>query len=125
MRLPGLQTALIVEDELFIVLEVEDVILSLGFTETRSHSDVDSALRWLRSNTPALAVIDYRLRDTTSEILAERLVELKVPTIIYSGNEYVPDVDNPILNSFRWVYKPASPEVLRGAIAELMPMISA
>jgi DNA-binding NtrC family response regulator len=125
MTLPGPPSVLIVEDELFIVLEVEDVVLSLGFIEPSSHSDVHNALTWLRSNTPSLAVIDYRLRDTTSETLVERLVELKVPTLIYSGNEYVPEVDDPILRSFRWLSKPAAPEILRGAIAELLPMTSA
>jgi ActR/RegA family two-component response regulator len=73
-------TALVVEDELFIVLEIEEIVQPLGISCT-ALSEVAGALKWLKTNVPKFAVVDYRLRDTTSEKLVARLTELRVPTL--------------------------------------------
>jgi DNA-binding NtrC family response regulator len=110
------KVALVVEDELFIVLELEDLLRSVGFNIVVSRSSVTDALMWLGTERADLAIVDYRLRDTTSEALVDRLIEKATPTVIYSGNEYSEDVHNQAMKHFEWVSKPASPEVLGDAI---------
>jgi DNA-binding NtrC family response regulator len=110
------KVALIVEDELFIVLELEELLTEAGYNVGFSHSTVGSALLWLERNIADLAIIDYRLRDTTSEALVARLVEAKIPTIIYSGNDYSEDFHDRKMKQFEWVSKPSSPDVILAAI---------
>lgn len=109
-------SALVVEDEIFVVLDVEDCLSRYDLDEVHSVSTVSGALAWLKQNRPKFAVVDYRLRDTTSEALAARLTELNIPTVIYSGNTYSPDLDDPSLSSFEWVEKPATAKQLAAAI---------
>lgn len=81
-------TALILEDELFIVLDIEEVLLSLGFSEIVSFSTVSEAIAWLEGNEPAAAMIDLRLKTMTSEVVAAKLKASNTPTIVYSGNDF-------------------------------------
>ncbi len=108
--------ALIVEDELFIVLELEELARQHGFDDVAAFSAISSALEWLQSNRPHAAIIDYRLRDATCEALAARLIAEGIPTVIYSGNEYSPDIDDPALGKLEWVAKPAPSALLRAAL---------
>ncbi|WP_313602476.1 response regulator [Rhizobium sp.] len=108
--------ALIVEDELFIVLELEDLLNEAGYDVDSSHPTVSSALVWLETNKPDLAVIDYRLRDATSEVLIVKLIEVGTPTIIYSGNDCPDERSDHRTAQFEWVSKPAPPEIIRAAI---------
>jgi DNA-binding NtrC family response regulator len=110
------KTALIVEDELFIVLEVEDILRGAGYDRIIAYSAVASAMDWLEDNSADLAVVDYRLRDTTSEALVDRLIETATPTLIYSGNDFSEEFHDPAMKQFEWVSKPASPELLMSAI---------
>jgi DNA-binding NtrC family response regulator len=111
------KVALIVEDELFIVLDLEEVLRDAGYQRVVTHSALAAALAWLEDNRADLAVIDYRLRDTTSEALVDRLIETATPTVIYSGNEFSEEIHEPAMKHFEWVSKPASPEILLDAIS--------
>jgi DNA-binding NtrC family response regulator len=111
------KVALIVEDELFIVLELEDLLRGAGFDVVVSRSSVSDALVWLDTERADLAIVDYRLRDATSEALVDRLIETATPTVIYSGNEYSEDVHDPTMGRFEWVSKPAPSEILINAIS--------
>lgn len=108
--------ALIVEDEVLIVLELEEVLAMAGFTDVQAISSASSASKWLASNKPDLAIIDFGLRDGTSEELAEILAEMKIPFFVYSGTEYHPEEDHPLFSKLEWVSKPATSETLLSAI---------
>lgn len=109
-------TALILEDELSIVLDIEEVLLSLGFSEIVSFSTVSEAIAWLEGNEPAVAIIDLRLKTMTSEVVAAKLKASNTPTIVYSGNDFTPGVDHEVFADLEWVSKPASSCALHVAI---------
>lgn len=111
--------ALIVEDELYVLLEIEEVVGSIT-RSFQSCSSVAGALTWLESKHPSFAVVDYRLRDATSETLVARLRDLAVPTLIYSGNEFSSEFDDPVMASFKWLAKPISPQALKLEILKLV-----
>jgi DNA-binding NtrC family response regulator len=110
------KVALVVEDELFIVLELEDLLNEAGYADVVATSTVSDALAWLDSGRADLAIVDYRLRDATSERLIDRLIFEKIPTVIYSGNDYSDDVHNSTMKHLEWISKPSSPELIQAAI---------
>lgn len=110
------RTALVVEDELLIVLELEDLLIEAGYDVVVTKSSVSDAAAWLDTENADLAIVDYRLRDATSEALVDQLISTATPTVIYSGNDYCEEVHNQAMNRFEWVSKPASPEDLIEAI---------
>ncbi|MDM9625575.1 response regulator [Rhizobium sp. S152] len=108
--------ALIVEDELFIVLELEDVLRELGYGKVEAFSDTVAALSWLQHVKPAIAIIDYHLKGDTAENLVAILADAEVPTVIYSGRSYDPQTDGEALATCEWLMKPADDAMLAAAI---------
>ncbi|QFY61111.1 response regulator [Rhizobium grahamii] len=108
--------ALIVEDELFIVLELEDILLEMGYGKVNAFSEVAAALSWLEHGKPAIAIVDYHLKGGTAEDLIAVLAEASVPTVIYSGRSYDPQIDQ-ALSAYEWLMKPADETMLAAAIA--------
>ncbi len=119
MSKSGISTALVVEDELFIVLELEDILLELGYGKVDTFSDSNAALSWLEHSKPAIAIVDYHLKGGNAETLIAALVEAKVPTVIYSGRSYDPQTDNQALSTCEWLMKPADEQMLAAAIARV------
>lgn len=113
----SINVALIVEDELFIVLELEDVLIELGYGAVEAFSDAGAALVWLKHAKPTIAVIDYHLKGDTAENLVAVLAEAKIPTVIYSGRSYDPQTDGEALATCEWLMKPADDTMLAAAIA--------
>jgi len=112
--------ALLVEDEVFVVLDIEDMLLRGGVGVAATFASNDTALGWLETNRPSVAVVDFRLKDGSSAPLANALRRLGIPTIIYSGNSYEPDVHAADFGTFTWIGKPCDPEVLMSAIHAVM-----
>ncbi|MBB3965392.1 response regulator [Rhizobium metallidurans] len=110
------KTALIVEDELFIVLELEETLQELGYDEVVTFSKIDAAMSWLKSVAPAIAIIDYHLKDEIADELIRTLADLTVPTVVYSGRSPDPDADNDMLKACEWLTKPADQRMLAMAI---------
>lgn len=112
--------ALIVEDEVFIVLDLEDALSDIGLAVAATLSSNAAALEWLRQNRPSVAIIDYRLKDGTSEPLAEALRLAKIPTVVCSGNVYDPRIHEAEFGSFQWIGKPMETGALEAAIERAM-----
>jgi CheY-like chemotaxis protein len=88
------QSVLIVEDQVLIALDVEGMLLALGADECWMASNAADAIDFLRTGRPDTAVLDFKLAVGTSETVADRLIELDVPFIFFTGygeNLVVPD----------------------------------
>lgn len=107
-------TALIVEDEIFIVMDVEETLAAAGIHIAASFTTNRQAIGWLLLNRPDVAIIDYRLKDGTSEATLSVLMSMGVPTIIYSGIRLDDDVR--FAGAAAWVDKPGQPSDLMTAI---------
>jgi DNA-binding response OmpR family regulator len=61
---------------------------------------------WLDAWTPALAIVDIELHDGASENVVRRLIEIKIPFIIHSGDLPSQHSDTPFAAG-KWVNKPS------------------
>jgi CheY-like chemotaxis protein len=87
-------SVLIVEDQVFIALDMEDMLLALGARECWMASNAADAIDLLQARRPDAAVLDFKLAVGTSETVADRLIELRVPFVFFTGygeNFVVPD----------------------------------
>jgi DNA-binding NtrC family response regulator len=112
--------ALVLEDEVFIVLDLEEALLHQGVAVAATYSLNVKALEWLADHRPDIAIIDYRLRDGTSEQVSRALRALSVPTLIYSGNSYEPALHEADYGMFSWLNKPSSLEAVTTALQPLL-----
>lgn len=76
---------MIVEDDPFIAMDLEDTFRSFGYDVLGPFADVDSGLNSLRSNKPDVAMLDYNLGQETSIPLAKTLHKKDIPYIFLSG----------------------------------------
>jgi DNA-binding response OmpR family regulator len=95
---------------------------------TKSYRDItvagpfatcSSALSWLSSNTPDLAVLDTQLRDGSCRDLAVELRRRGIPFMVYSGatNTHMPE-----LAGMPWVAKPALGKTLLDALKQAITL---
>lgn len=76
---------LIVEDDAFIALDLEDVFEGAGFEVVGIVATVDAALSLLRRESVDVAVLDYNLGVETSIPIAQTLDRKGVPFLFLSG----------------------------------------
>ncbi|CFX02246.1 protein of unknown function [Candidatus Filomicrobium marinum] len=102
---------LLVEDEPLIAMDIADELEGHG---ARVHNvpSVDEALTILASAAVSAAVLDYRLADGTADELCQRLTDMGIPFVIYSGYTEVEGVCG------KWgvIRKPAAPNALVGMV---------
>jgi CheY-like chemotaxis protein len=79
------QNILIVEDQALIALDMEGLLLGLGARECWLVPSVFDALKLLEKTKLTLAVVDFNLGHETSESVADRLDELAVPFVFFTG----------------------------------------
>lgn len=80
-----MRKVLIVDDEPFIAMEMEDAVLAAGFGIDCVVHTVAQALHAIEQSSCDLAVIDANLRGESSEAVARRLCELGKRFIVVSG----------------------------------------
>jgi CheY-like chemotaxis protein len=76
---------LIVEDDPFIALDLEETVLRLGVKRARTVSNVAGALEMIATRAPDLALLDVGLLHENSFAVAERLAILKIPFVFITG----------------------------------------
>ena len=76
---------MIVEDDPFIAMDLEDTFLDCGYSVTGPFAEVTSALDSLETLLPDIAILDYNLGQGTTIPLAQNLHEKKIPFIFLSG----------------------------------------
>lgn len=108
--------ALVLEDEPFITLDMEEMLRDFGATSVTSFDTRAEVLDWLGTNRPDIAIVDPRLNDGLCSDVVERLVEARVPFIVYAGA----GVDEVIFDKGAWLDKPTMPEILEEAIRGLL-----
>jgi DNA-binding response OmpR family regulator len=111
----GSPLVLIVEDETMIAMMVEDELVDAGYAVAGPFATCRSALAWLSTNTPNLAVLDMQLQDGSCRDLAVELRRRGIPFVVYSGS-----IDTHVteLAGAPWVEKPASGKALLDAVTQ-------
>ena len=107
---------LMVEDEPFIAIDMEETLLNAGYS-VEARSSRTNALRWLSENTPSVAILDVYLKDGDGTEIALILRDRGVPIIFCSGGS---PYDLP--EDFRaasWVHKPFMGRELLHAVSKV------
>ena len=76
---------LIVEDQPLIALMLEELAEALGWEVAATAYSAEAAMRALDHVTPALAVLDIDLGDSTSLGIAARCETLSIPVVFVTG----------------------------------------
>ena len=112
--LDHIDTALIVEDDYLIVLDIMETLQRLGVASTRVSGTCADGIEAVQ-NDIQFATLDIKLGDQVCYEVAEKLTAAGVPFIYISGYE---PRDHPGLPPAPWVRKPAGERELLAA-AEL------
>ncbi|WP_156386492.1 response regulator [Rhizobium sp. Leaf391] len=97
------EVVLVVEDEPFIAMDIDEVLRAAGLTVELRSSRSD-ALKWLENRSPATAVLDLHLRDGDGLAIAAVLQSRGVPVIFCSGGD--PSDLPKDFKTAAWVRKP-------------------
>lgn len=76
---------LVIEDNVFIQLELEAILSDAGVRAVNSYGSVASALKAIAAETPAAAILDVHLGEESVAPLARELSALGVPFMFYTG----------------------------------------
>ncbi|MGE0629835.1 MAG: response regulator [Hyphomicrobiaceae bacterium] len=97
---------LLVEDEYLIALDIEQVLYDLGAVAVRTAACVSEALQQIASERPQLGILDVKLGNQSSTLVASELVRLSVPFVFVTGysdsqfidpaHHLVPVLDKPV-----------------------------
>jgi DNA-binding response OmpR family regulator len=116
----GAAKALVVEDEMMLLVLIEDELRELGFHEIIHARSVDDALAAIEQQRPDLAILDVNLDGDRVFPVARRLAEAKVPFFFVTGHqpETIPEewAETVVLQ------KPLHPPRLRNAILTAMKL---
>jgi DNA-binding response OmpR family regulator len=115
------QTILLVEDEPFILADIQQELEKVG-ARVLPASTVKEALALLAAEPVTASILDFKLQGGTADDLCQQLTERKIPFVIYSGYT---DVEGEC-NKWEIVSKPADPRelvtrVLRVLVANALP----
>jgi DNA-binding NtrC family response regulator len=103
-------TVLLLEDQPFIALDVEDLLASAGYPHVRHFLSCAGAEAWLETHTPRFAILDPRLEDGFCTGVARTLTERQVPFIVYTGDAQSAEEDESPFHKGTWLFKPSLPE---------------
>ena len=111
------QCVLLVEDNIFVALDTEEHLLSLGVVAVNLAGSSVAALASLEANIPDFAVLDFNLGEETSEPIADALENCGVPFVFATGYSEVDAVIAKYPHSLGVLQKPYSREDLARILA--------
>ena len=112
-------TVLVVEDDLFLAMALEDTLVGMGAVVLDVCHTLDQAMAWADADDFEVAVLDFSLGPNSVTPLARRLARRSVPFIFHIGMSR----SEPSLmewRDFQIVEKPASPHTLAAAIKSVL-----
>ncbi len=83
---------LIVEDSYIIFMDLEDIVMSMGFNFVDQASNLEQAREHLERRRYRLALLDLRLGNDSSTAVIRRLKTLKIPFAVTSGFNHDDDL---------------------------------
>jgi CheY-like chemotaxis protein len=107
------KAVLLLEDEPFIMIMLEEALLEAEATVTSART-IEEAKLALASMPIDMAALDYLVGGQTSQPITEILLQKHIPFVVMSG--FPPDGTN--LRLVRWLAKPFLPRDLLDALAE-------
>ncbi|MGR3495896.1 response regulator [Citreimonas sp.] len=113
---PGTLRVLIIEDNIFIALDLELQITGMGHAAVGIAATENAAIEMARDTAPDLAIVDLQLADGSRGQDAALVLrkEMQVPSIIVSGSLHqVTDAERSAIRPLAMLHKPLLPDELR------------
>jgi DNA-binding response OmpR family regulator len=108
---------LVVEDEPLIALSIADALEDNGFKVAGPFADADSALEYLQTESPDVAVLDFNLGERgDSSPIAEKLALNNVPFMMLSSYNQAQVQDKLPVAPTTWLTKPVNFERLASEV---------
>lgn len=107
---------LLVEDEPLILLDIEAALLDAGATGVTFSTSCSLAYAALRDQSVDAAIIDMKVSDGSTEDFAQRLRDMGVPFLVYTGSL---DVLGPGYRNAPRLSKPALSQEIVSAVKAL------
>ena len=107
---------LVLEDEVIIALDIEGILTDAGLDVAATLPTCASAITWLKANRPDVAILDIDLQDGSCELVAQRLLDLCVPFVVFSGSDPAEATIDPVFLKGAWLGKPAPGERIVEAV---------
>jgi DNA-binding NtrC family response regulator len=79
-------SVLVVEDDFIIAFDLEERLMELGASEVRIARNIEEAAKHVASWRPTIALVDWRLGETTASAFVSDLVVAGVRVAIVSGS---------------------------------------
>ena len=111
--------ALVVEDDMLIMLDIEEILKSIGITHVSCATNIESATKLVETVKPDFALMDYRVGKATTAELAVTLQALKVPFAFVTAS-IPPEGMLPKLVTQSLIMKPFSEVDIRSAVELLL-----
>ena len=111
--------ALVVEDDMLIMLDIEEILKSIGIADVSCSTTVESAMEFIKAARPDFALMDYRVGKATTSELAMTLQALNVPFAFVTAS-ILPEETLPKLVSQNLIMKPFSEEDIHRAVELLL-----
>lgn len=99
------RTALLLEDESLIAMDIEMTLRDAGF-DVSIVGSCEEALEWLEVCRPDIVIVDIVLRDGPCHEAVEQLVEDGIPFVVHSGDQPDDHAGTPFAAG-AWINKPA------------------
>ena len=106
---------LLVEDQPLVVLDIADALKRAG-ASVLSAVTLQDGLRLAENPHLSAAIVDYAMREGDTAVLCTRLTERGLPFIVYTGYDKVSDA----CRAGVIVAKPAAPDILLSALAQIL-----
>jgi len=117
-ELPG-KRVLIVEDDPFLSLDLEEMIAEAGALVVGRAPSIEAALDLLDKIRPDAALLDLNLRGDRATPVALALKSAGIPFCLTSGYSRS-QIDEPLLDDVPLVAKPVQPKLLIAALRKLL-----
>jgi CheY-like chemotaxis protein len=114
-----IRNVLLLEDEPFIALDIEDMLRELGAASVTTFDTRAEGIKWLTANTPDLAIVDPRLNDGVCLDVVETLLSAEVPFVVYSGAAVDDDASDAFARG-TWIDKPTTPQLFRETVQRVL-----
>ena len=112
---------MVVEDDPFIAIDLEDTLRGAGFDVDGPYASAQAACAAIRSREaplPDLATLDFELEDTDSTDVASALCQRNIPFVMVSAT--APKQLGTSIRGFRRIKKPFSAEALIRSCREMV-----
>jgi DNA-binding response OmpR family regulator len=110
---------LIVEDDFLLLMDLEEVLLAAGAARVQACRTIEDALRVAGNEEISAAILDVRIGAESIASVARKLAARGTPFVFYTGQLG----NDPMMEEWpgcRTLSKPAQPQVIVNAVAELV-----